>query len=331
MYIKINILLNSSHLEIYYRSNDWNLGIIKMTKENIKIFIGCDPNNCDLEQLMVLEYSIRKHTQHNIEIHWMQLSHDITSPWYSDQSTDQGWHTEKWATPFSGFRWAIPELCNFKGRAIYMDADIIVLCDIAELWSHAINNPEAIVIAKGGKSSARLCTCVWDCEKAKSFLPPLEEIRHNPDSHKNLMRLLKEKPQLIEPYQDSYNNIDGEGLTINEIKILHYSDMGTQFSHKYSIPRLTKTNQKHWFDGTIMPHPRQDLAELFDTYYQEALDLGYKPENYLIEPFGAFSKATQIAYQGNKVTRPNQETNWLNKQIHKIKAKFKKSTFTLDG
>ena len=301
-----------------------------MITENIKIFVGCDPNNCDLEQLMVLEHSVRKHTQHNVEIIWMQLSHDINSPWYSNQDTGKGWSTEKWATPFSGFRWAIPELCDFKGRAIYMDADVIVLCDIAELWSHPMNN-DAIVIAKGGKSTARLCTCVWDCEKAKQYLPPLNEIRTNPDSHKNLMRLIKDKPQLVEPYQDSYNNIDGEDLAIEQIKVLHYSDMGTQFSHKYAIPRLAEVNQKHWFDGKIMPHPRQDLVELFDQYYAEALELGYKPENYLIEPFGTFSKATQINYQGNKVTRPDQETNWLNKQIRKIKAKFKKSTFTLDG
>lgn len=107
--------------------------------------------------------------------------------------------------------------------------------------------------------------------------------------------------------------------------------MGTQFSHKYAIPRLAEMNQKHWFDGKIMPHPRQDLVELFDQYYAEALELGYRPENYLIEPFGTFSKASQINYHGNKVTRPDQETNWLNKQIRKIKAKFKKSTFTLDG
>jgi len=36
-----------------------------MINNNIKVFVGCDPNNCDLEQLMVLEYSVRKHTQNN--------------------------------------------------------------------------------------------------------------------------------------------------------------------------------------------------------------------------------------------------------------------------
>lgn len=45
-----------------------------MSDEIIKVFIGCDPNNCDLEQMMVLEYSIHKHTKSPVEIIWMQLS-----------------------------------------------------------------------------------------------------------------------------------------------------------------------------------------------------------------------------------------------------------------
>jgi len=298
-----------------------------MINNNIKVFVGCDPNNCDLEQLMVLEYSVRKHTQNNVEFIWMQLSNDINSPWFSDQIHNLGWRTEKWATPFSGFRWAIPELCNFQGKAIYMDADVIVLSDIAELWNVNFNS-EAMVIAKGGKSSARLCTCVWNCEKAKDYLPTLTQIKENPDSHQNLMKLIKEKPFLVQNYTDTFNCIDGEELPISDIKILHYSDMGTQFSHKYSIPRLNAINQKHWFDGEIMHHPRQDLTELFDQYYQDALNEGYQLNNYQITPYGDFLKATQIKYRGNKITRPEKRNIWLNK--FKKLFNFKKNKFNLD-
>ena len=81
-----------------------------------------------------------------------------------------------------------------------------------------------------------------------------------------------------------------------------------------------------------MPHPRQDLVELFDQYYQEALDNGYKPEDYLVKAYGPFQKATQINYQGNKVTRPDEEQrNWFSNSLHKLKAKFKdKNKFSLD-
>lgn len=301
-----------------------------MPKETIKIFVGCDPNNCDLEQMMVLDYSIHKHTQHPVEIIWMQLSSDASSPWYSNPITNEGWKTEKWATPFSGFRWAIPELCNFEGRAIYMDTDVIVLCDLNELWTHPMNE-KAMVIAKGGSSSARLCTSVWDCNKAKQYLPILSEMHSDPSGHKKLMQLIKEKPELVHPYQDSYNNIDGENLAIEKIKVLHYSDMGTQFSHKYALPRLESTGEKHWFDGAIMPHPRQDLTKLFDQYYQEALAAGYCIDNYIVKPYGSFSKATQRNYHGNKVTRPIKGTTWLATSIKAIKSKFsKKPKFTLD-
>lgn len=274
-----------------------------MPNDTIRVFIGCDPNNCDLEQMMVLDYSIHKHTSAPVEIVWMQLSRDPNSYWYSNPETGEGWDTTKWSTPFSGFRWAIPEYCGYSGRAIYMDADVVVLDDLENLWRHPINN-KSVVAAKKNGDMTRLCTCVWDCNKAKDVIPPIQELRKDPDSHKHMMKLLKKNKKLIEPYLDSYNCVDGEGLEKEEIKILHYSDMGTQFSHKYAIPRVKEEQFEHWFDGKIMPHPRQDLSEVFDEYYNEALAAGYQLDNYRVESFGSFPKKSQQDYVGNKVTRP---------------------------
>ncbi|WP_201556112.1 glycosyltransferase [Psychrobacter sp. 72-O-c] len=269
----------------------------------IKVFVGCDPNNCDLEQMMVLDYSIHKHTSSPVEIVWMQLSRDPNSYWYSNPETGEGWDTSKWSTPFSGFRWAIPEYCNYLGRAIYMDTDVVILDDLAKLWHHSIDE-QSIVAAKTNADMTRLCTCVWDCSKAKKVIPSLNQLKENPYSHKDMMKLFKKNKKLIEPYQDSYNCVDGEGLAVEDIKILHYSDMGTQFSHKYSLARVSKEGLEHWFDGEIMPHPRQDLDKLFDHYYNEALASGYQLDNYRTDSFGSFPKKTQQHYIGNKVTRP---------------------------
>ena len=289
-----------------------------MNTETIKLFIGCDPNNCDLEQLMVLDYSARKHSSLPIETVWMQISHDKNSFWYTNPETGEGWHTEEWATPFSGFRWGIPEYCQFQGRAIYMDADMLVLSDLAEMWRHPIEG-EAIVAAKGGKEIARLCTSVWDCEKARQYLPSVQEQRADKHTHKKMMDVLRKKPQLVQEFNDSYNCVDGEGLPIEKIKILHYSDMGTQFSHKYSSPRLPAAGQKHWFDGALLTHPRQDLTDLFDQYYQEALAAGYRLENYAIKPFGSFPKKSQANYTGNDVTRVRKQKSWLSRTWKDIK------------
>jgi len=272
--------------------------------DTIRVFVGCDPNNCDLEQMMVLDYSIHKHTSVPVEIVWMQLSRDPKSYWYSNPETGEGWDTTKWSTPFSGFRWAIPEYCGYSGRAIYMDADVVVLDDLANLWRHPING-KSVVAAKTNADMTRLCTCVWDCNKAKDVVPPIQQLRKDPDSHRHMMKLLKKNRKLIEPYLNTYNCVDGEGLPIEDIKILHYSDMGTQFSHKYAIDRVKAEGFEHWFDGNIMPHPRQDLSEVFDEYYNEALAAGYRLDNYRVEPFGRFPKKSQQDYVGNKVTRPS--------------------------
>lgn len=277
--------------------------------ETIKIFVGCDPNNCDLEQMMVLDYSIKKHTSQPVEIVWMQLSRDPNSFWYSNPQMGEGWNTTKWATPFSGFRWAIPEYCGFKGRAIYMDADMVVLDDIAKLWQHSLSIV-AIVAAKGDGDLMRLCTCLWDCEKAKPYLPRVNELQADVDSHFKMMVQLKANPALVEQYQDSFNCVDGEGLAIEDIRILHYSDMGTQFSHKHAIPRIEQEGQKHWFDGKILAHTRSDLAELFDRYYHDAIEAGYQLETYRTQPFGDFPKKTHKRYKGNGITRQSKAKSW---------------------
>ncbi|WP_350557857.1 glycosyltransferase [Psychrobacter sp. CAL346-MNA-CIBAN-0220] len=287
-----------------------------MNNEIIKVFVGCDPNNCDLEQMMVLDYSIHKHTRAPVEIVWMQLSHDPKSYWYSNPETDEGWNTTKWATPFSGFRWAIPEYCNYSGKAIYMDADVVILSDLAELWNHPIND-QAIVAAKTNADMVRLCTCVWDCSKAQDIILPVEQLRKDPDSHQKMMDMIEQNPQMVEPYQDSYNCVDGEELAIEDIKILHYSDMGTQFSHKYALARVGAEGFEHWFDGKITPHPREELVELFDSYYNQALAAGYQLDNYRVDAFGTFPKKSHRRYKGNKITRPDGPRSFLSRLFNR--------------
>lgn len=272
-------------------------------QDRIRIFVGCDPNDCDLEQMMVLEYSLRKHASLPIDIEWMRLSRDPASFWFSDPARRQGWRTENWATPFSGFRWAVPARCDYQGCAIYMDADMLVLCDIAELWRTPFA-PGNVLTGKGRKTSWRFCVSVWDNAAAKAHLPIIEQLRGDPDAHRNLMRYFAGHAELIAPIHSDYNNIDGEKKPVEAIRILHYSDMGTQFSHKYAVPRLQQEGGRHWFDGEIVPHPRKDLAQLFDQYYNEALAHGYELDNYRADHlFGPVVKASQQQYGGNHRTR----------------------------
>ena len=268
-----------------------------MQKDVIKVFVGCDPNNCDLEQMMVLEYSMKKHTTSPVEIIWMQLSDDANSFWFSDPQSNEGWNTSRWVTPFSGFRWAVPAYCNYEGKAIYMDADMLILSDLKDLWDHPFNEG-SIAVSKGAPLMRRTCVTLWDCAKAASFLPKIEKIRKNAKSHKRLTEKLEKNPELVTPFNDHYNCLDGEDIPITDIKILHYTDIDTQFSHKYSIARLKNEGDNHWYDGQVNPHWRQDLVDLFDQYYQEALDAGYSLDSYRVAGFGNIKKESQKDYSG---------------------------------
>lgn len=272
--------------------------------ETVRIFVGCDPNDCDLEQMMVLDHSLRKHATLPLDIHWMQLSTDPGSRWYSNPATDEGWRTERWATPFSGFRWAIPAACGFEGRALYMDTDMIALDDIARLWRAPMIQP-AVVLARPEKPFFRFCVSLWDCAGAKLHLRALEALQREPDAHARSTQYFKRHPDLVGTIDPAWNNVDGENLPLDRIRVLHYSDMGTQFSHGRSLPRLAGEGKAHWFDGKILPHPRRDLAALFEQYYEEALASGRRLDDYRNPfPFGKVVKKSERRHKGNRTTRP---------------------------
>lgn len=296
-----------------------------MKKETIKVFVGCDPNNCDLEQMMVLEYSIRKYTTSPVEIVWMQLSSDPESFWYSNPDKKKGWDTSVWVTPFSGFRWGIPAFCGFEGKAIYMDGDMLILSDLTDLWEHPFNDG-SIMVSKGAPYLNRMCVTLWDCAKAQKVLPNIKKIKAKAKSHGRLIGMVKENPELVTPFNANYNCLDGEDLPVSEMKILHYTDIDTQFTHKYSIPRLEREGKKHWFDGETRPHWRKDLIELFDQHYEEALAAGYSLEDYRKPEFGRVIKESLADYEGSRhhEIKKAVKKNKLKMFFKDFKRKFKK-------
>lgn len=252
----------------------------------IELFVGCAPNGEDAESQMVLEYTARKYSSLPINIHWMKHSTDPKSFWY-------GWKSETWATPFSGFRWGIPEFMNGKGDAIYMDSDMIIMHDLAELWNEPWNDT-AIIMGKGGW---RFCVSKWNCERAKAVLPSAQAIRNEPYAHQHLAHGLPQHEQYQQIFDRQWNNFDGENDPLDDIKILHYTDMSTQMHFKYAIPRLEAKGWKHWYDGEIREHRRQDVQDLFDKMYAEALDAGFVPQQYESKQWIPYQKESQKGYR----------------------------------
>jgi hypothetical protein len=109
-------------------------------------------------------------------------------------------------------------------------------------------------------------------------------------------------PQLIQPFGPEWNYCDNEDRgPLSKAKILHYTAMDTQPHLKYAVPRLAAVGQKHWFNGQVRKHPRQEIQDLFDEYLAEAIKAGYAPENYVPNAAPVIYKKADLAnYRGHR-------------------------------
>lgn len=225
--------------------------------EPIRIFIGTSANNEDSEAEMVLEYSLKKNTTHPLEITWMRQTKDENSIW-------GGWETPRWSTPFSGFRWAIPEACNFHGKAIYMDVDQVNLRDIADLYSTPMAGLP--LAARRGKrfGGHEFCVVLFDCERMADFLMPVSRMKPNPEAHHRYVNMFSGS-ELVLDLDPRWNCHDGDGLPIEDIWHLHYTEMATQ------------PWKPAWFTGQGREHPRPDLVKFWHDMRAEAVLNGCTP------------------------------------------------------
>ena len=91
-------------------------------EEPIRVFVGTDDSQ--MVAAKVLEYSIRKYATRPVELVPML---NVVAPTPKDPRN-------RARTGFSFARLMIPRLAAFRGRAIYLDADMLVFGDISEIW-----------------------------------------------------------------------------------------------------------------------------------------------------------------------------------------------------
>lgn len=222
----------------------------------IKIFIGTEPKTEIARK--VLEYSILKNT--TVPSSKIEFVPMLGENWITRPGLGVG-------TGFSLFRWDIPKRCDYKGAAIYLDADIICLGDIKELYSIdvAFPNEGASVWCcyyehkwyrniKTPETSVMLI----DCAKAKDNQPNMEAAieyikKDKKGSRSNYAKIMRAQKHKIKPQQipDKFNRLNTpvEGKTI----LLHY----------------TREPQQPWYD------PKHKFAGLWQNYLVEAIEAGH--------------------------------------------------------
>ncbi|MCJ7996415.1 glycosyl transferase family 8 [Rhizobium cremeum] len=205
-----------------------------MTNENDSdtayIFVGSDRSQ--LLAVPVLEHSIKRHTSMNIKLRSM---HDVVLP--DPKDIRQGKRTG-----FSFTRFAIPQLMGYKGRAIYLDADMLVFRDFRELWNLPFNGAKVIIQeelpdqaqnqSKPGALKKRVKQCsvmLLDCEALSDWDPV--KIIAGLDGQYTYQDLLYDMCILDEseinygvPFE--WNSL--EHYEPNKTGLIHWTDMNTQ-------------------------------------------------------------------------------------------------------
>lgn len=186
---------------------------------SIRICIGTEPKTRLAEQVLI--YSIKKRTPKTVD--FISL---IGQDWIVPKDLPQN-------TGFSLRRWLIPSKLNFSGRAIYLDADQLVLTDINELWSEpdaSTSNSSAWLTYQQDclkpKPWPQTSVMVIDCVKAEQQWQPelLWKLLRSGYNYQDFMHGLWMKP----PPEKISNDWNGLDHFTNKTKLIHYTSEPNQ-------------------------------------------------------------------------------------------------------
>ena len=106
-------------------------------ESRVKVFIGS--GEASLIERKVAIYSLRKNTKRDLDIYVCNGTHNAIElndqePFLAPMSLRVKYRN---VTEFSLYRYLIPQLCDYNGRAIYIDSDTICLADISRTLRHS--------------------------------------------------------------------------------------------------------------------------------------------------------------------------------------------------
>jgi hypothetical protein len=200
-----------------------------MPTEKIRIFVGADRSQA--LAVPVLEHSIKRNTAAHVEVVPML---DLAVPKPRDPRNGQ-------RTGFSFSRFCIPALAGYRGKAIYMDADMLVFGDIVELWNLPMDGAKVLIqkevkfsdltTGKPGAPHKRInqsAVMVLDCARLDWSIEKI--VADMDDGHYDYGQLMYE--MCILDAADIRSSVPFEWNSLEHYdsttRLLHYTDVHTQ-------------------------------------------------------------------------------------------------------
>lgn len=228
------------------------------SQERVKVFIGS--GEASLLERKTLIHSLRKTTKRELDIYVLNGTHNAIElndgePTLAPMPLKIKYRNG--ATEFSLYRFLIPEICNYQGKAIFLDSDIVCLSDIGELFDTPLNG-HSFLARKGGYRSNdhwALSVMLIDCEKAHFDLEAtFAEIDQGLYEYSDFLgmsrKFLAHHPYSIGELDRSWNMLDDYD---KDTKLIHYTNL---FMQPWKYPN----------------HP---YGEFWFTDFREAVASGY--------------------------------------------------------
>ena len=252
-------------------------GLARRPKEDepIRLFIGTSEHEePTIEQIYL--FSIFKNTDHPVEVTFLR------------PSMFPNWKRQGWGTPFTCYRYAVPELCNFKGRAIYTDVDMINFRDIYHLWRTDLKGkPFGMVWDSLQMNDAKYkgtpqergwwCDSVMviDCEKAKEFIAPISVQANWNGTYKwHFMEQIgspyrNKSSKIVEEVDERWNSFDGSDTSYPYKDIKNVEKIQIPLEEIWQV-HLTALSYQPWHPKynphAKASHQRQDIMEVYWRY-----------------------------------------------------------------
>lgn len=197
--------------------------------DRIRVFIGS--GEASLVERKVAIYSLRKHTKCDLDIYVFNGTHNAIE--INDQEPIPAPMSLKIKyqniTEFSLYRYLIPQICNYQGRAIYIDSDTVCLTDISELFETALNGNDFLAKREAADKWG-LSVMLIDCERCRFDLEAYcseidQKLYSYFDFNQMNSRFLQYHSFSIAELDPKWNQFDSYDA---ETKLIHYTNLYTQ-------------------------------------------------------------------------------------------------------
>lgn len=167
----------------------------------MKVFIGTDPRQP--VAWVVLANSILRHSSIPVEITPLSLR---TLP-----------ITRRGLTEFTYSRFLVPYLCGFRGRALFLDADMIVTGDIAQFDKDAPDLASSVLVNQEQARFEWPSAMYFNCYNSQTLTPSYIE---NP---KNSLFDLAWADHGVGSFAPEWNHLCGYGSERLDAKLYHFT------------------------------------------------------------------------------------------------------------